>query len=95
MAARREAGEPFMIAGDFNRRLAIPGDWAWALLTEDVPALSLVTAGRISRCDERYPEFIDHLVFDADADVSMVLGSFEDGARSTPDPDHCAVVSMT
>ena len=53
IAARRQAGEPFVIAGDFNRRLAIPDDWAWALLTEDAPALSLPTAGRISRCEAR------------------------------------------
>ena len=91
VAERREAGEAFVIAGDFNRRLAIPDDWAWALLTEDAPALSLPTEGRISRCDERYPEFIDHLVFDADAGLSLVVGSFEEGARSTPHPDHCAV----
>ena len=91
VAERREAGEAFVIAGDFNRRLAIPGDWAWALLTEDAPALSLPTAGRISRCDERYPEFIDHVVFDASAGLSMVGGSFEEGERIDPHPDHCAV----
>ena len=93
MAERREAGEAFVVAGDFNRRLAIPGDWAWALLTEDAPALSLPTAGRISRCDERYPEFIDHLLFDADSRVSMAPGSFEEGERSAPHPDHCAVLA--
>ena len=93
IADRREAGEPFVIAGDFNRRLAVPGDWAWALLTEDAPALALPTAGRIARCDERFPEFIDHLVFDADARVSMALGSFEEGERSAPHPDHCAVLA--
>ena len=91
IAHRREAGEAFVVAGDFNRRLAVPGDWAWALLTDSAPALSLPTAGRISRCDERYPEFIDHLVFDAGAGLSMVPGSFEEGGRSGPHPDHCAV----
>ena len=91
MAERREAGEAFVVAGDFNRRLAIPDDWAWALLTEDAPALSLPTEGRISRCDERYPEYIDHVLFDADSRVSMALGSFEEGERSALHPDHCAV----
>ena len=91
VAERREAGEAFVIAGDFNRRLAIPGDWAWALLTEDAPTLSLPTAGRISRCDERYPEFIDHLVFDTGLRLSMVSGSFEEGEHSDPHPDHCPV----
>ena len=91
IANRRKAGEAFVVVGDFNRRLAVPGDWAWAVLTDSAPALSLPTAGRISRCDERYPEFIDHLVFDAGAGLSMVLGSFEEGERSGPHPDHCAV----
>lgn len=88
---RREQGDAFVIAGDFNRRLAVPGDWAWTLLTEEAPALSLPTWGRISRCDERFPEFIDHLVFDVEPDVSTVLGSFEEGERTDPHPDHCAV----
>ena len=52
-----------------------------------MPALSLPTAGRISRCDERYPEFIDHVVFDASAGLSMVSGSFEEGERSDPHPE--------
>ena len=88
---RREQGDVFVIAGDFNRRLAVPGDWAWTLLTEFAPALTLPTRGRISRCDERFPEFIDHLVFDAEPGVSIVLGSFEEGERTDPHPDHCAV----
>ena len=46
---RREAGDTFVIEGDSNLRLAIPGDWAWALLSEDAPALSLPSAGRIVR----------------------------------------------
>ena len=90
---RRDAGEPFVIAGDFNRRLAIPGDWSWALLTEDAPALALPTEGRIARCDERFPEFIDHLLFDAVPRVSMAPGSFEEGERSAPHSDHCAVLA--
>ena len=91
IADRCSEGQAFVVAGDFNRRLAIPDDWAWALLTEDAPERSLPTAGRISRCDARYPEFIDHLVFDAHAGLSMALGSFEEGERSDPHPDHCAV----
>ena len=91
MAERREQDDAFVIAGDFNRRLSVPGDWAWALLGDNAPALMLPTEGRISRCDERYPEFIDHLVFDADSDVSMAPTSFEESERTEPHPDHCAV----
>ena len=91
IADRREEETPFVIAGDFNRRMAVPDDWGWALLSEDNPGLSLITAGRISRCDARYPEYIDHVLFDTDTGASMPLGSFEEAERSTPHPDHCAV----
>ena len=91
IADRHEEETPFVIAGDFNRRLAVPGDWAWLLLSEDNPSLSLITAGRIARCDARYPEYIDHLLFDVNTGASMVLGSFKEAERSTPHPDHCAV----
>ena len=91
IAERREAGEAFVIAGDFNRRLAVPGDWAWELLREHAPALSLSTEGRISRCDERFLEYIDHLAFDTGTGLSMALGSFEEAERGGPHPDHCAV----
>ena len=91
IAERREQGDPFLIAGDFNRRLAVPGDWGWAALSDDASALALPTRGRISRCDERYPEFIDHLVFDVESGVSMVPASFEEGEHTDPHADHCAV----
>ena len=91
IAERREAGEAFVIAGDFNRRLAVPGDWAWELLREHAPTLSLSTEGRISRCDGRFLEYIDHLAFNTGTGLSMALGSFEEGQRRGPHPDHCAV----
>ena len=91
VSERRESGEAFVIAGDFNRRLTVPGDWAWALLRENAPALSLSTEGRISRCDERFLEYIDHLMFDTGTRLSMALGSFEEAERGGPHPDHCAV----
>ena len=31
--ARRAEGTAFVILGDFNRRLTLPGDWAWRLLS--------------------------------------------------------------
>ena len=91
IAERHEAGEAFVIVGDFNRRLTVPGDWAWALLRENAPTLSLSTEGRISRCDERFVEYIDHLAFDTGAGLSMAPGSFEEAERGGPHPDHCAV----
>lgn len=43
--ARRAEGMPFVILGDFNRRLALPEDWAWAVLSSPSAPLILPTAG--------------------------------------------------
>ena len=60
--ARRKENVPFVILGDFNRRLALPGDWAWGVLSPPASPLRLLTEGIGFRCDPRYPAFIDHLV---------------------------------
>ena len=54
MDERKRRGERFVIAGDFNRRLAIPGDWAWRALSPDSSPLELATAGTSSHCDSRF-----------------------------------------
>ena len=92
--ARQEAGEPFVILGDFNRRLAVPGDWAWAMISSSAPALELAAAGRRSRCDPRFPEFIDHLVLGGGAETMRKAGSFREAPRKGPHPDHCAVSAL-
>ena len=60
--ARRAEGEAFVIPGDFNRRLAVPGDWAWKLLSPSSAPLHLPTDVLTTQCDTRFTEMIDHLV---------------------------------
>ena len=89
--ARRAEGTAFVILGDFNRRLAIPGDWAWRLLSPPSAPLHLATAGFASRCDPRFKELIDHLVVGGGAETMVVPGSLRERPRHGPHPDHCAV----
>ena len=86
---RRRAGERFAIAGDFNRRLAIPGDWVWNALSPETHPLELTTAGYPSHCDSRYPDYIDHIVLGGPSGPIGKAGSFREEARDGPHPDHC------
>jgi endonuclease/exonuclease/phosphatase family metal-dependent hydrolase len=56
------------VQGDFNRRVTQPGDRVWADLDDGKPAnadLTAVTQDMPISCrDNRYTEFIDHLVVD-------------------------------
>ncbi len=92
--ARLDAGTAFVIAGDFNRRLALPGDWAWRLLSPPSAQLLLLTQGMPSGCDPRFPAYIDHLVAGGGAEASLVEGSFSESPREAPHPDHCAVSAV-
>ena len=89
--ARRAEGTPFVILGDFNRRLALKGDWAWRLLSPPRAPLRLLTSRARSHCDRRYPAFIDHLVAGGGAEGMLVPGSFRELPRRGPHPDHCAI----
>ena len=89
--ARRARREAFVVLGDFNRRLAAPGDWAWKALSPRSAPLGLPTAGRVSRCDPRFTEFIDHFVLGAGAEAMLVSGSFREIPRKGRHPDHCAL----
>ena len=92
--ARNAEGEAFVILGDFNRRLALPGDWAWRLLSPPSAPLHLLTEGAGARCDPRFPAFIDHLVAGGGADAMAVPGSFREAPRRGPHPDHCAISAV-
>lgn len=90
MEARAEAGEAFLVLGDFNRRLARPSDVIWADWDDGAPDLRLASEGRGPRCDPRYSEFIDHIVFNA-ADGPRITNFREwtyAGARLS---DHCPI----
>jgi exonuclease III len=100
---KRRASErtPFMVVGDFNRRLR-PGDAMWEAMIGEVPeaGLSAPMMRRSSQCWEgRYPEFIDHIVMDRRAahdlraqDVFQVIYAQEDAERHGYKlSDHCPV----
>ena len=89
--ARRAAGTAFVILGDFNRRMTLPGDWAWHVMSPASAPLRLLTAGVPFRCDPRFPAFIDHMVAGGDAERILVDGSFREWSRQGWHPDHCAL----
>jgi len=91
---RVAAGTPVIIGGDFNRRMNIETDVFWALLNADND-LSIAGAGQRARCIQRYPQFIDFIVFSPDAASRMVAGSFLETTFSGPEAefpsDHCPI----
>ncbi len=89
--ARIAEGTAFIILGDFNRRLALPGDWGWQLLSQASVPLHLLTAGVHFDCDPRFSEFIDHIAVGGGAETMLVEGSFREWPRREPHPDHCAI----
>ncbi len=60
--------EPFIILGDFNRRLNIDGDGVWEEINDGRPPnanLENITKNKTTSCrDNSYERFIDHAVFD-------------------------------
>ena len=92
--ARRAAGTAFVILGDFNRRLTLPGDWAWNLLSPPSASLRLMTEGVPFRCDPRFPAFIDHMVAGGGAEAMQVAGSFREAPQRGQHPDHCTISAV-
>lgn len=98
--ARHTDGAAFMVAGDFNRRLA-PTDAMWREIDDGTPAgldLVLATEGRRQGCwESRYPDYIDHFVYDAQAARMVAADSFAetvyDADESLRDrlSDHCPI----
>lgn len=89
--ARRAERSAFIILGDFNRRLAVPEDWAWQILSPSSAPLDLPTSELTTRCDRRFTESIDHLVLGGGAEALRVPGSVHEWPRQGEHPDHCAV----
>ena len=92
--ARRVEGVPFIILGDFNRRLTLPGDWGWRLLSPPSAPLRLLTEGVAFRCEPRFPAFIDHMVAGGGVEAMLAPGSFREAARRGPHSDHCAISAV-
>lgn len=85
----------FLILGDWNQRLGLPGDAIWPEIDDGVPAnadLRLADAGVSPKCDPRYDSFIDHIVLDRRAAADM--GRFTETLYAPGEAhhsDHCPV----
>ena len=90
--ARQAENIPYAILGDFNRRLALDGDWAWRVLSSARLGLHLATAGLPTSCDPRYTALIDHIVVSEDLVSRIVPDSLREIPRLGDHPDHCAIL---
>ena len=95
---RTRSGEAAIILGDFNRRLALPGDLLWQDWDDGRPrgsVLSLAGQGLSASCDPRHRDFIDHLVLNRFAGLHLRPGSFRETSYDPGDDprpsDHCPV----
>ena len=97
------APEPFLVLGDFNRRLNEELDIAWAELDDATPPnadLTSVTAEMPISCrGNEFTRFIDHIVVDKRAAAAVELSSFRHVTFRQADSDdwdrisdHCPVV---
>ena len=94
---------PFIVQGDFNHRLTRPHDQVWAELDDGDPAnadLTTVTRDMPISCrDNKFPEFIDHIVVDRRVVPWVDRTSFRHVTYRQADKavweklsDHCPVV---
>ena len=94
----QRAGESirFAVLGDFNRRLALPGDAVWADWDDASPAnadLARASGERQARCNPRYRDFIDFIVLDRRASGDLL--GFEEKTYAGPAlSDHCAITAQ-
>jgi endonuclease/exonuclease/phosphatase family metal-dependent hydrolase len=85
----------FAVLGDWNRRLALPGDTVWGEIDDAAPDnadLRLANEGQSPACDPRYSSFIDHIVLDKRA--ASDLTSFTEIRYSSGEKhysDHCPI----
>ena len=97
------SAEPFIVSGDFNRRLGLPGDTVRAELDDGQPVnadLRVITDNMPVSCrDNTFTEFIDHMVFDKRAAPWADATSFRQVTYRQADKsvwgqisDHCPVV---
>ncbi len=94
IAARLAESMPFVMLGDWNRRLAMPDDAVWKRLNETTTLLDSAE-GKGATCVRRFPDFIDHIVLDPKAAARRVPGSFSEftyGVAEDRHPsDHCPI----
>ena len=94
---------PFIVLGDFNRRVDQPSDNVWVELDDSQPAnadLTSITADMPISChDNQFKEFIDHIVFDKRSIAFVDRTSFRhvnyrqaDKADWSKLSDHCPIM---
>ncbi|MDQ3040455.1 MAG: endonuclease/exonuclease/phosphatase family protein [Pseudomonadota bacterium] len=85
----------FVVLGDFNRRLGMPGDAVWTDWDDASPPnsdLSLASGEQSARCNPRYRDFIDFIVLDRRAAIDFI--AFEEKTYvAEPLSDHCAIAT--
>lgn len=97
--ARAADAEAAVALGDFNRRFfaSAGGDAAWRMLDDGEPAgtaLHSPTSGRRAGCwGGRYPEFIDHMLFNGAAAAWLRPGSFHEQGYAEADARHAEQLS--
>lgn len=92
---RANEGLRFAVLGDFNRRLAMPGDVVWADWDDASPPnadLALASGDRPAGCNPRYRDFIDFIVLDRRATADLA-GFAEKTFAGDPLSDHCAITA--
>ena len=98
IATRFAEDVPFVIAGDWNRRMNTDGDPFWSELTYGLDG-KLYRAGGVNRrafCNPKYPNPIDHVVISGS--VKELTNSFIETLLDTSDlahrrkiSDHCPI----
>lgn len=103
MDARAAQGAPFVVLGDFNRRLfASEKDGMWLDLDDGEPPESDLfspTQGQVSRCWQgQHPKFIDHIVLSRSLHSTFAAGAFWELLYDDDDKpyrrdlsDHCPI----
>ena len=98
-----QGADPFIVLGDFNRRLNLDGDDVWAELDDGQPAnadLSSLTKDMPISCrDNQFTTFIDHIVVDKRVVAWVDRTSFRHMTYRQADKavwdqisDHCPVI---
>ena len=97
IANRTANNDNWILLGDFNRRLALPDDWAAVQLFADELDSVLLTAtlrdgvAQKDWCDARYPDLIDHILSSSSLQDKLVPSSIEEHPRIHESPDHCII----
>lgn len=93
------AGKPFVILGDFNRRMDVPGDDLWELI--GVGGVKRVNAGIKPACyGGKFKEFIDHIIVSPDLAANVGQGTFaeltfdEEYRMHKVVSDHCPISAV-